>query len=215
MLNRLALTAIHRQIAELFSPHLVLLGGSYFKNTASADSDLDFYLIVNWLFLFFRKKYQFRLWEVKKNFPQLRVMLVPKIFFKCGWYYIEGQSLSGELIKSKIDKKSIFRTATKLKLFYKLKSLLNNKYYWQKKYWQQQEIIKRMVGEKKNNENFLHFSLVNYLIYNFKFLPQGDFTFLFCNPDAKIIRQLKLAIANEDTGAIEYFERIVFPVIIW
>ncbi len=153
--------------------------------------------------------------DLKNKYPQLRIMLVPKIFFKYGWYKVSGLDISGKKYSSPLNKKVIFRNAVKLAYFYLLKSIdSHRKDYW-KKQSDKQAAIAKEVSVGKMVEDLMSFSLLNYLIYNLKFIPKGDFQFLFCNPDKKIINLLKEKVKENNNSGISAIEKIVFPVIIW
>ena len=82
MLNTETIKTIHERLAALFPKNLILLGGSYATGNATEESDVDIFLICNGLFFLQRKKYQPLVVDLKKQYPQLQIMLVPKIFFK-------------------------------------------------------------------------------------------------------------------------------------
>lgn len=215
MLSSSEVQKIHQELSRLYRDNLVLLGGSYANNTADEDSDLDIFIICGLKFFLNRKKLQVLSQNLTKQYPKLQIMLVPKIFFKYGWYKVQGRDVSGQEFSSPINKKIIFRNACKLAYFYLLKSSAGDKKeYWKKQSNKQAALAKEaQAGEKA--EKLIAFSLVNYLIYNFKFIPTGSFEFLFCNPDKKIINLLKKAVKENNLSKLAYFERVVFPVIIW
>ncbi|MBI5221254.1 MAG: hypothetical protein HY979_00410 [Candidatus Magasanikbacteria bacterium] len=215
MLSNGEVKIIHQQLSQIFCDNLVLLGGSYMENTASVDSDLDIFLVCGWIFFLNRKKYQLLVTDLKNKYPQLQIMLVPKIFFKYGWYKVVGEDINGKKYSSPTNKKIIFRNAVKLAYFYLLKSITSNKKdYWKKQSDKQAAIAKEIsAGEDKNE--LMSFSLSNYLIYNFKFIFRGNPQFLFSNPDKKIISKLKKMVEQNNVGNLAAMEKIVFPVIIW
>lgn len=215
MLNAEMVKEIHHHIAKIFPNNLVLLGGSYAEQKAGSESDLDIFLICNWSFFFNRKKYQPLLVDLKKKSPELRIMLVPKMFFKYGWYKVSGYDIDGTKHAGKLNKKIVFRNAVKLAYFYLLKSIdSHRKDYWKKQSDKQAAIAKEnSAGE--STEKLMSFSFSNYFIYNLKFIPKGDFQFLFCNPDKKIINLLKEKVKENSNAGLSTIEKIVFPVIIW
>ena len=215
MLTAETIKKIHERLAELFPKNLILLGGSYTTGTATEDSDLDIFLICDWMFFLNRKKYQPLVADLKKQYPILEIMLVPKMFFKHGWYNVTGKDVAGKEYTSYQNKKIFFRNAAKLAYFYLLKSALGqNKDYWKKQSDKQTKVAKNMLGDE-TAEKFLKFSWANYLIYNLKFIPKGNFQFMFCNPDKKIINDLKQMVSKNDTSRFKKMEEIVFPVIMW
>jgi len=215
MLSSSEVQKIHQELSRIYRDNLVLLGGSYANNTAGEDSDLDIFLICNLKFFLNRKKFKALSQNLKKQYPKLQIMLVPKIFFKYGWYKVQGRDINGREFSSPINKKIIFRNACKLAYFYLLKSSAGDKKeYWKKQSDKQAALAKETQSGEKI-EKLMSFSLVNYLIYNLKFIPIGNFEFLFCNPDKKIINLLKKSAKENDLSKLAYFERVVFPVIIW
>ena len=215
MLNTETIKTIHERLAALFPKNLILLGGSYATGNATEESDVDIFLICNGLFFLQRKKYQPLVVDLKKQYPQLQIMLVPKIFFKYGWYNVSGRDIKGKEYTSPKNKKVIFRNAVKLAYFYLLKSALGiNKEYWKKQSDKQAQIAKSILAGE-TPEQYLTFSWINYFIYNLKFIPKGNFQFLFCNPDKTILKKLKKMVAENDTSQFYKMEKIVFPVIMW
>lgn len=215
MLNAETIKEIHASLAKIFPKNLVLLGGSYADQRATDDSDLDIFLICSWYFLFNRKKYQPLVKDLKNKYSQLRIMLVPKIFFKYGWYKVSGVEISGKKYSSSLNQKVIFRNAVKLAYFYLLKSIdSHRKDYW-KKQSDKQAAIAKDISAGASVEKLMSFSLSNYLIYNLKFILKGDFQFLVCNPDKKIINLLKEKVKQNSNAGLSAIEKIVFPVIIW
>lgn len=215
MLNAETVKSIHATLAKIFPQNLVLLGGSYADQRATDDSDLDIFLICSWYFLFNRKKYQPLVKDLKNKYPQLRIMLVPKIFFKYGLYRVSGNDIGGKRYASPLNKKIIFRNAVKLAYFYLLKSIDSHRQDYWKKQSDKQASIAKEVSVGASTEKLMSFSFSNYLIYNLKFIPKGDFQFLFCNPDKKIINLLKEKVKQSNNSGIFAIEKIVFPVIIW
>lgn len=215
MLSSSEVQKIHQELSRLYRDNLVLLGGSYLNATMNEDSDLDIFLICGLNFFLNRKKFKTLSQDLKTQYPKLQIMLVPKIFFKYGWYKVQGRDINGQEFSSPINKKIIFRNACKLAYFYLLKSCAGDKKeYWKKQSNKQAALAKEMSAEEQA-EKLISFSFANYLIYNLKFIPTGNFEFLFCNPDKKIINLLKKAVKEKDLNKLTYFERIVFPVIIW
>lgn len=215
MLNVEMVKEIHTTLTKLFPNNLILLGGSYADQKATADSDLDIFLICNWSFFLNRQKYQPLVKDLKSKFPELRIMLVPKIFFKYGWYKVSGTDITGKKYSSPLNKKIVFRNAVKLAYFYLLKSIdSHRKDYWKKQSDKQASIAKE-TSAGETTEKLMSFSFSNYLIYNLKFIPKGDFQFLFCNPDKKIINLLKEKVKQNSNLGLSAIEKIVFPVIIW
>ncbi|MCX6780420.1 MAG: nucleotidyltransferase domain-containing protein [Candidatus Magasanikbacteria bacterium] len=215
MLNAETTKEIQNTLVQIFPSNLILLGGSYADQKAVNDSDLDVFLICDWSFFFNRKKYQPVVADLKKKYPELQLMLVPKTFFKYGWYKVAGYDINGTKHASKITQKIVFRNAVKLAYFYLLKSIgSNRKDYWKKQSDKQAAIAKEnSVGESA--ERLMSFSLPNYLIYNLKFISKGNFQFLFSNPDKKIISLLKEKVKQNSNVGLDEIEKIVFPVIIW
>ncbi len=215
MLNAETVKEIHASLSKIFPNNLVLIGGSYADQKAVADSDLDIFLLCSWNFFFNRKKYQPLVKDLKSKFPQLQIMLVPNLFFKYGWYKVSGTDISGQRYSSPLNKKIVFRNAVKLAYFYLLKSIdSHRKDYWKKQSDKQASIAKEnSAGE--STEKLMSFSLSNYFIYNLKFIPKGDFQFLFSNPDKKIINLLKEKVKQNSNAGLSAIEKIVFPVIIW
>lgn len=215
MLNAEMVKEIHANLSKIFPNNLVLLGGSYADQKAVSDSDLDIFLICSWVFFFNRKKYQPLVKDLKTKFPQLQIMLVPNLFFKYGWYKVSGTDINGKKFSSPLNKKIVFRNAVKLAYFYLLKSIdSHRKDYWKKQSDKQASIAKE-AATGETTENLMSFSVSNYLIYNLKFIPKGDFQFLFCNPDKKIINLLKEKVKQNSNIGLSAIEKIVFPVIIW
>lgn len=215
MLSSSEVQKIHQELSRLYRDNLVLLGGSYMNGGANEDSDLDIFLICGLNFFLNRKKLKILSQDLKTQYPKLQIMLVPKIFFKHGWYKVQGRDINGQEFSSPINKKIVFRNACKLAYFYLLKSSAGDKKeYWKKQSDKQAALAKEMSVEEQA-EKLMSFSFVNYLIYNFKFIPAGKFEFLFCNPDKKIISLLKKAVKENDSSKLAYFQRVVFPVIIW
>ncbi len=283
MLKKEDIAKIHRKLSEIYGSGTVLLGGSYLYGEAEEGSDLDFYLISNlhWFINYIRHKEL--LTELKENFPILRVMLVSRMFFKRGWYYIYGRDISGKAHVSGVNKKIIFRNSLKLACFHYLKFLLSNSASDKKKFLiksaqqaavaavikssmekinpndplfsrkiilenlvkyegKHREIIEKILNWKKDAANpdmnslnqagrqllgvisgvldsagsLLSFLPINYLIYNSKFLFQGNKEFLFCNPDKKLLNKIvngiKTSINLEELH--REMKETIFPVFI-
>lgn len=215
MLSAEKVTEIHSTLTKIFPSNLILLGGSYAQGNATEDSDLDIFLICDWSFFFSRKKYQPLTKDLKNKFPQLKIMLVPKIFFKYGWYKVSGTDISGKKYSSPLNKKIIFRNAVKLAYFYLLKSARSDRGDYWKKQSDKQAAIAKENSAGESVQKLMSFSVSNYLIYNFKFIAKGDFRFLFSNPDKKIVDMLKSRLKDKDISDLAEIEKIVFPVIIW
>lgn len=64
--------------------------------------------------------------------------------------------------------------------------------------------------------DYFNFSLINYLVYNCKFLKRGIFRFLFINPDKYVLDKISAGIKSAKDLKVLYEEikDIVFPVII-
>lgn len=118
MLSRADVDKAHKQLSEIYCRAEILLGGSYCYGEAGEQSDLDFYL---WCDFADCVKYARRadlLKPVKEMFPQIKLMVVPELFFKRGWYYIYGKRGDGKIISSKLSKKIVFRNSLKLAFFH-------------------------------------------------------------------------------------------------
>ncbi len=115
---------LHQQIQKIFGHTPVLLGGSYVYGEATQYSDIDFYVLCSWVTFFQRKKYARQLAAVRALFPAapISVMLVPRSFFKRGWYYIYGHDVSGQSHVSALNAAIIFRNSLKFGYYYLLKS---------------------------------------------------------------------------------------------
>ncbi len=261
---------IHRELSTLFASHKVLLGGSYLYGHATDQSDLDFYIITTfpWSIFWHHQHYATLVNNLKTelNTPNLKILIVPKLFFRLGWYYIYGQDIDGKIYCSKVNKKIIFRTTIKLAYFHYLGFLVktNKAERWcaLRKTAQQlaaaiviysdaplvqpifstTNLIKQLTAlgnkeylvlikilstsdqtptELEQNEwsrgvrtllnqvfeqgkTWLSFYFPNYLIYNLRFIPKGNFQFLFTNPDRRIITELSSGVKSNENRAEQY-----------
>lgn len=82
--------------------------------------------------------------------------------------------------------------------------------------WSVEEIIKGLDELVRVGDKQLKFSLVNYLIYNIKFIIHKDFSFLNSNPDKKIILEMQKLIQNSNItqSGVGLINRVIFPVYI-
>lgn len=117
---------IHRELATIYNRGKILFGGSYLYGEAIESSDLDFYLICNFCDFFYYKKRSELISALKLRHPEIKVMLVTKLFFKFGWYYVYGRNLDGKIEISRISKKIVFRNCLKLACFHYLSALLSD-----------------------------------------------------------------------------------------
>ena len=116
----------HTGLADIFKRGKVLFGGSYLYGDATEQSDLDFYLICSFHDFFYYRRRPEIINAVKSRFSGVRLMIIPKIFFSLGWYYVYGRNLDGEIEISGISGKTIFRNSLKLACLHYLSSLLAN-----------------------------------------------------------------------------------------
>lgn len=245
---------IHQELEKIYNRGLVLLGGSYLYGEANDESDVDFYIICPWRAFFYYSQHKELATEIKIKYPQINTMLVPKWFFKKGWYYIYGRDLSGKIHVSPVNKKIIWRNCLKLACFSYLKSLLiaepglkqknllkarrllaaalslNNFQNNSEPIFAASNLNEPMSKVTTNGENLLPalknawqsrgdnltFSLVNYLIYNFRFLPKGNFSWLGRNPDKFILNKFFAGFASgKDLDKLKQeMQKIVFPVFV-
>lgn len=78
------------------------------------------------------------------------------------------------------------------------------------------DLLSALKSAWQSGKDNLTFSLVNYLIYNFRFLPKGDFSWLGRNPDKFILSKFFVGLEsgkNLNELAAE-MQKIVFPVYI-
>ncbi|KKQ39724.1 MAG: hypothetical protein US58_C0029G0002 [Candidatus Magasanikbacteria bacterium GW2011_GWA2_37_8] len=82
--------------------------------------------------------------------------------------------------------------------------------------WSTEEIIEGLNELVKIGDEQLKFSLINYLIYNIKFIVHKDFSFLNSNPDKKIILEMQKLIQSGSItqSAVGLINRVIFPVYI-
>lgn len=273
MFDAETIAIIHREVGDVYRRALVLLGGTYLFGGAGAGSDLDFYVLGGWRdFWRYRRRKELAA-GIKQKWPAVKIALIPKIFFRRGWYYIYGRDLNGKIHVSPINRKIIFRTTIKLDYLDWLKSLLaadaearraavakcarraavalmllNNDFpsgqplmapETVRGYLLNRNDIASVnlralmdggIGAERAGKTLLdileeitargkkwwRFSIVNYLIYNLKFLSRGNGRFIFSNPDKKILGFLRRVI--EDGREREKFyqeaKEIVFPIIV-
>lgn len=118
---------IHEKLVMLFPESLVLFGGSYLYNEATEDSDLDFYVISNFFGYKHKDKISF-IFELKREWPKVKIMFLPRLFYKMGLYYIHGADINGAMFSnaSRINRKIAFRNAMKLAYFHYLRAFDEN-----------------------------------------------------------------------------------------
>lgn len=237
MLKAETLTGLQRELRLIVGNSAVLLGGSYYHGGAVAKSDVDFFVIVPWFNFWkvWRRRKVIKKWEGKSTEVKINVMIVPRFFYKRGWYFISGHGLGGKKYQSKLRADLVLRNALKLSAFYGLKFLNGDGEDWKRKAGKQLALA-QMIGKNTRADlslvgqsdwtlaellplatpNVWRVSWSNYLIYNLKFLPKFDFTFLFCNPDRKVWKRLLLALekGSISSAEMEWLGRYVFPVII-
>jgi len=238
MLVAETLTGLQRELKTIVGNSLVLLGGSYFHGGAVEKSDIDFFVIVSWwnYFKIWQRRKVIKKWKGKNTAEtKINVMIVPRFFYRHGWYCVSGRGLGGKKYYSKLCPDLVLNNAFKLSAFYGLKFLNGRGIDWARKAGKQLAIVSSVKKDRKeilaavepvewNKERLLKyaedkvwdFSWVNYFIYNLKFLPKFDFTFLFCNPDKKVWSRLKENLERKRVGDEEmvWLEKYVFPVII-
>jgi len=242
MLTADTLNGLRDEIQKLTAGNsLVLLGGSYFVGNATQKSDVDFFVIVSCLSFFdiWRKKE--KIIKIKNKYSNqviVNIAVIPKLFYKLGWFYIYGIDQKGKKYISKFNRDLILRNAFKLSAFYGLKFLSSGDDNWKRKAGKQLAIIK-MLSENKDlqilervdsvdwsPEELLRqlpvgffdcFSLSNYLIYNLWFLSKLNFNFLFCNPDKKVWKELLnfFKMGDRAKEKLLWLEKHVFPVVIF
>ena len=236
MLKAETLTGLQRELKLIVGNSTVLLGGSYYHGGAVAKSDVDFFVIVSWFNFWkvWRRRKVIKKWEGKSTEVKINVMIVPRFFYKRGWYFISGRGLGGKKYQSKLRADLVLRNALKLSAFYGLKFLHGEGEDWKRKAGKQLSLA-QMVNKNAHANLSLagqsdwaqtdllqlstpsvwRFSWSNYLIYNIKFLPKFDFTFLFCNPDKKVWERLQRVLEKGSVTDVEmaWFKRYVFPVI--
>jgi len=238
MLAAESVTGLQRELKMMVGNSLVLLGGSYFSGGAVETSDIDFFVIDNWLgcYRLWKKRKVIKKWEGVNTKIKINVMIVPRFFYNRGWFCISGRGLGGKRYFSKFRKDLVLRNAFKLSAFYGLKFLKSNDENWWRKAGKQLAIVDLANKGKTNfsdeivstdwsverlfdiiDESVVNrFCWANYLIYNLKFLPKLDFSFLFCNPDKKVWQELSGVLKNKeiDKERLGWIEKYVFPAII-
>lgn len=78
------------------------------------------------------------------------------------------------------------------------------------------DLLPALKNAWQNGGASLSFSLINYLIYNFRFLPKGDFSWLWRNPDKFILNNFFAGFYSDkklNELAVE-MQKIVFPVFV-
>lgn len=107
-----------QKLQALDSRALFLVGGSIERGDGGAESDIDIYCVASlWKLIFLRKKICQFLTTV--SLP-VNCMLVPKLFFKWGWYYSNGVSTTGERYTSREDANVIIRNCLIFALYHLL-----------------------------------------------------------------------------------------------
>lgn len=237
MLVAETVTGLQRELKTIVGNSLVLLGGSYFHGGAVEKSDIDFFVVVKWWNFpkVWQRRKVIKKWEGNSTEVKINVMIVPRFFYNHGWYCISGRGSGGKKYFSKMRHDLVLNNAFKLSAFYGLKFLNGLGVDWARKAGKQLAIVKLIKEEKMEvltivepvewekekllklaEGNSWRFSWANYLIYNLKFLPKLDFTFLCCNPDKKVWAQIQPVLergsANEEE--MVWLEKYVFPVII-
>jgi hypothetical protein len=124
MYSRELVTQIQRELSSAAPGALVLFGGSYWYGEPTADSDLDFYCVAPFWRLLNLKQ---RLQKVVNRYPQalVHVVLLPRFYFKRGWYYAAGLDNHGQVHQSGVSRSLIIRNALKLSYFYYLRWIAN------------------------------------------------------------------------------------------
>lgn len=237
MLVAETLTGLQRELKKIVGNSLVLLGGSYFHGGAKEVSDVDFFVIVSWFnyFKVWQRRKVIKKWEGSSTEVKINVMIVPRFFYNRGWYYISGRGLGGKKYCSKIRHDLVLGNALKLSAFYGLKFLNGMGEDWLRKAGKQLAIARLIKDSQKDaltvvestewkKDELLklaegcvwNFSWANYFIYNLKFLPKLDFSFLFCNPNKKVWLRLKKSLeqGSVESEEMKWLEKYVFPVII-
>lgn len=78
-------------------------------------------------------------------------------------------------------------------------------------------VVRKLLLRIENDlSHYLNFSLVNYLLYNLKFLSRGSGQFLFKNPDRYLVGEMKRGLdSGADFSALcRYLDPIIFPIIV-
>ncbi len=118
---------ITKTFKPIFPNDQILRGGSHTYDEGTRSSDLDFYIIIShpWNVYRNRAHYSSEIAKLKTELQtiNLSILIVPKYFFKKGYYYVYGQDETGAIIESKINKKIIYRHSLKFALFYHLEFL--------------------------------------------------------------------------------------------
>ena len=113
MLSREFLHALHNELQALTGKCPVLLGGSYVYGEPTDHSDVDFFVLVPWYRLFsFRRV--IRDWKMKYPAILINIMIVQKMAFNLGWYYVYGRDSAGRLVRAPIHKQMMVMSALKL-----------------------------------------------------------------------------------------------------
>lgn len=245
---------IHRELEKIYNRGLVLLGGSYLYGEAEENSDLDFYVICPWRAFFYYCRHKELAAGIKTTYPQISLMIVPKWFFKKGWYYIYGRDLREKICASPINKKIIWRNCLKLACFSYLKFLLSAEHTPRQRYLLKaarllaaalslenlkgkseplftadslkgamaklaingEDLLPALKSAWQGGRANLSFSLANYLIYNFRFLPKGHLDFLGRDPDKFILDKFFSGFeTGKDLNELAIaMQKIVFPVFV-
>ena len=256
MFSAKTITQIHHSLQQIFSHSTVLLGGSYLYNEATEDSDVDFYVICNLADYFSFRQYKKLVQPIKEKYPNISMMLVPKILQKY-LYYIYGQDIREQIVELPTNKNVIVKNCLKLAYYNYCSYLaLKDEKYLSKAVKQIKAltaILKtntlngpifswkhislslgreteiegngvpnqipdltprpspRGEGETTNDSKvllqtikhhhaqsnqYLKFSLINYLFYNLRFILKSNFEFIFSNPDKKIINGMLAELEN-------------------
>lgn len=113
--------ALQRELSEVCPDAIILLGGSYLYGDATEKSDIDFYCITSlWRFSFCRKKIR----EVKAQHANVtfNCLILTKLLFDCGYYYIYGQKIDGEVLAARYNQKQAVFTSLKFAQYFYIKS---------------------------------------------------------------------------------------------
>lgn len=114
------IAGLHSQLQTSLPSTTVLLGGSYAYNEANEGSDVDFYVVLSsWqLVLYPSIKKAIALIKDNNTGVRINVMLVPRILFERGFYYIHGVDTSGNGTISATNTKAFVTTTLKLALLH-------------------------------------------------------------------------------------------------
>lgn len=226
MLSSELIREIHQRLTLEFPDNLVLLGGSYFWQTATDQSDLDIYCVVP---LFKIKTSLKKIKILVKNYSEIKlnVTIVPRFFYKRGWLSVIGRDLAGVKHQSKHNFSVDFADTLKLASFYYLKSLVVGESecdFWLKKVNLRLNYLENLTENWRirpsfasSPSNFKQFEPRNmllaliyqflrqklsfwphYVIYNSFFLRRGRPLFLLANPDKIVLNKLKYYLENLD-----------------